>query len=299
MRILICSDGMPASAPATRLGGIIGRARGADTVLLGIVEQPPDEAPLRQALEREAQQLRHDSIQPKVVIRAGEPIREIFNETSANPYDLVVIGARHKGNHGLYWRSEKTYEVIKAIAPPVLVAIGQCDALKRFLICTGGRVYIDEALKLTGKFAAALGASVTLLHVMAEPPAMYADLMQLEEDLDRLLESKSELGTNLCKQKKTLEQLGAKTEVRIRHGIVIDQVLQEIRQGNYDLVVTGSSHARGVVRHYIMGDLTRKILNRASCPVLVARPGAIKRSSIWARLKETFASAPPQPSKSD
>ena len=289
MRILICSDGMPASVTATRLGGIISRSCGAETVLLGIVEQPRDETPLRQALEAEAHQLRHESIEPKIVIRAGEPIHEIFNETSGNDYDMVVIGAQPKGSSGLYWRSEKTYEVIKAIVPPVLVAIGECETLTRFLVCSGGGAYIDEALKLTGKIAVAVGASVTLLHVMAEPPAMYADLVQLEEDLERLLESKSELGTNLRRQKDLLEKLGAKAEVRIRHGIVIDQVFQEIRTGDYDLVITGSTRARGVLRHYIMGDLTRQILNRANCAVLVARAGAIQPRSFWKRLKDAFA----------
>jgi nucleotide-binding universal stress UspA family protein len=288
MRILICSDGMPASTAATRLGGIISRGTGAETVLLGIVENPPDEAPLREALEREAQQLQQDSIVPNIVIRAGEPIREIVSATSASTYDLVVIGAQHKDNSGLYWRSEKTYELIKAISPPVLVAIGNCDTLKRFLVCTGGRAFIDEALNLTGELAGSLGASVTLLHVMAEPPAMYADLVQLEEDLDRLLESKSELGLNLRKQKETLERLGAKTEVRIRHGIVLDEVFDEIGKGNYDLVVTGSSQALGMVRHYIMGDVTRAILNRAECPILVARAGLIQHRSFWSRLKNTF-----------
>ena len=289
MRILICSDGMPASAAATRLGGIISRGCAAETVLLGIVEKPLDEAALRQALEREAAQLRHHSVEPRVVIRTGDPIREIHNETTTTVYDLVVIGGRHKGSSGLYWRSAKTYELIKAISPPVLVAIGERDALRRFLICTGGRLFIDEALKLTGRVAAALGASVTLLHVMAEPPAMYADLVQLEEDLDRLLQSKSELGINLRRQKESLEALGTTAEVRIRHGIVLDQVFAEIREGNYDLVVTGSSQASGVVRHYIMGDVTRKILNRADCPILVARAGPIPGRSFWARLKKTFA----------
>jgi nucleotide-binding universal stress UspA family protein len=121
--------------------------------------------------------------------------------------------------------------------------------------------------------AAAVGASVTLLHVMAEPPAIYADLVRLEEDVDRLLESKSELGTNLRQQKRELEHLGVSAEVRVRHGIVIDQVFEEAREGDYDLIVTGTSQARGLLRHYIMGDLTLSILNRANCPVLVARAG--------------------------
>jgi nucleotide-binding universal stress UspA family protein len=72
---------------------------------------------------------------------------------------------------------------------------------------------------------------------------------------------------------------------------VLDQVFEETQEGNYDLVVTGSSQARGLVRHYIMGDLTRKILNRADCPVLIARAGEIEYRSVWTRLKNVFASS--------
>src|SRR5207245_8195676 len=105
-----------------------------------------------------------------------------------------------------------------------LVAIGESNRLKRFLVCTGGKEFIDEAVQLTGKVAAAIGASVTLLHVMAEPPAIYAALVRLEEDVNRLLESGSELGLNLHRQKEELERMGVPAEVRIRHGIVSDQV---------------------------------------------------------------------------
>jgi nucleotide-binding universal stress UspA family protein len=292
MRILICNNGMPAADNASRLGGLLAAACHAETTLLGIAEKPDDEAPLRAALEAEAERLQAEGVTPRVVIGAGEPIREIHKETSAGQYDLAIIGAERKGSSGLYWRSRRTYEAIKAIAPPVLVAIGQCERFKRFLVCTGGKKFIAEALQLTGQLAAAVGASVTLLHVMAEPPALYADLVQLEEDLERLLASGSELGLNLSRQKKDLEALGVSADVRIRHGLVLEKVLQEARIGEYDLIVTGSSQARGVVRHYIMGDLTRSIVNRANCPVLVARSGPIPGSrNIFQALKNLFAVA--------
>jgi nucleotide-binding universal stress UspA family protein len=283
MRILICSDGMPAADNATRVGGILAAATQAETTLFGIAEKPRDEEPLRAALEAQAQLLRADGVAPKIVVGSGEPVRQILDQTSTTAYDFVVIGARHTGATGLYWRSEKTYEVIKAIPPPVVVALGECQELKRFLICTGGKQFIDDALKLTGKLAAALGASVTLLHVMAEPPAIYADLVRLEEDVEQLLNSGSELGLNLVRQKKELEALGVPTEVHVRHGIVINQVFAEAREGDHDLIVTGSSPARGPLRHYIMGDLTRSILNQAECPVLVARSGKSAPGG-WLRL---------------
>jgi nucleotide-binding universal stress UspA family protein len=290
MKILICSDGMPAAESAIQLGRLLAGPLRAETTLFGIAEKSQDERPLRDALEKQALTLRSQNVALDIIVHAGEPIRQILDQTSKTSYDLVIIGARWTGATGHYWRSEKTYEVIKAIQPPVLVAIGERKHLKRFLVCTGGKEFIEQAIEFTGKLAAAVGASVTLLHVMAEPPAIYVDLVQLEEDVHRLLESKSELGTNLRQQKGELERLGVSAEVRLRHGIVIDQVFEEAREGDYDLIVTGTSQARGLLRHYIMGDLTRSILNHANCPVLVARAGKPKAArTLWKALKGLFS----------
>ena len=276
MRLLICSDGTdPADNPA-RLGGLIAGPCGWETTLLGIVESEADEPALRAALEAEAKMLREYRVSaPRIEVRSGEPIRQILAETTANEYDLAIIGARRKNSGGLYLRPEKTYEVIKAVPPAVLVAIGACDRIKRILVCTGGKRYIDDAAQLAGEIAKCVGATITLLHVMAEPPAIYADLMRMEEDIDRLLASGSELGQNLRRQKESLEKRGLQLDLRVRHGIALDQIFDEVHEGDHDLIVIVPPQTRGPFRHYIMGDLTRGILNRAECPVLVARAGKI------------------------
>ena len=290
MKILICSDGMTAAENAARLGAAFAAPLKADVVLLGVAEKVEDEAALQQALEKNADSLRAQNISPKIEMCNGDPVLKISAETAKSKYDLVIVGARKTGATGLHWRSEKMYELIKSVAPPVLVAMGEWAQLKRFLVCSGGKEFIEAAVQLTGKLAGAVGASITLLHVMAEPPAMYADLVRLEEDVDQLLESKSELGINLSAQKADLEKLNVPAEVRIRHGIVVDQVFAEARERNYDLIVTGSSRARGMLRHYIMGDLTRTILNHAICPVLVARAGTAQGPrGLWRSIRRAFA----------
>jgi nucleotide-binding universal stress UspA family protein len=271
MRILICSDGTDPGDKPVLLAGLMAVPTKAEVTLLGIAEMPADEKPLRAALASEAEKLREFGVSPEIVLRAGEPIREILEQTKASAYDITIIGARRKNSTGPYWRSGKTYEVIKAIPTPVLLATGVCETLKSFIVCTGGKKYIDAAVQLTGKLAAAVGASVTLLHVMAEPPAIYADLVQLEEDVERLLGSGSELGRNLLAQKQSLEKLGILVEVRVRHGFVIDQIFADVSERGHDLIVTGSSPTLGPLGHYIMGDVTRGIVNRANVPVLVAR----------------------------
>lgn len=291
MKILICSDGKPAADNATQLGAAFAGPLQAETTLLGIAEKATDEPALRAALEKQAALLREKNVSPQIAIGGGDPVRQIVDQTAKSTYDVVIIGARKTGSSGPHWRSEKTYEVIKSISPPVLVAMGEWAQLKQFLVCTGGKEFIEEAVQLTGKLASAVGAAVTLLHVMAEPPAIYADLVRLEEDVDRLLESNSELGINLRTQKQDLEKMGVPTQVHVRHGIVVDQVFAEARENNFDLIVTGSSQARGMVRHYIMGDLTRSILNHANCPVLVARAGAaVGPRGFWRSIRRAFAS---------
>ncbi|HEY2047578.1 MAG TPA: universal stress protein [Candidatus Udaeobacter sp.] len=289
MKILICSDGTPSAQTAINLAGVFAGPLTGEIALLGIAEKSEDEQPLRDALHAQEESLRQRGVTPDIVVQFGEPVLQIVQQTSKTKYDLVVIGARWTGAVGHYWRSKRTYEVIKAIQPPVLVAIGERKELKRFVVCTGGKEFIEQAVKFTGQLAAAVGASVTLLHVMAEPPAMYADLVRMEENVDQLLQSSSELGTNLRRQKRELDRLGVPAEVHLRHGIVIDQVFEEARNGNYDLIVTGTSQARGLFRHYIMGDLTRDILNRSNVPVLVARAGPPQPArTLWKAVRGLF-----------
>src|SRR5207248_11390234 len=97
-----------------------------------------------------------------------------------------------------------------------LVASVESEDWKRCVVCTGGKEFIEKAVQFTGRLAGAVGASVTLLHVMAEPPAMYADLVRMEENVDQLLQSRSELGTNLRRQKRELDRLGVSAEVHLR-----------------------------------------------------------------------------------
>src|SRR5947209_11656228 len=142
MRILICSDGTETADKPARLGGVITSACKADVTLLGIAERTADEAPLRAALDSEAQLLATRGVQPEIAVRGGEPIEQILQQTAAMTYDLVIIGARGRRMSGEFTRSPRTYEVIKTVPVPVLIANGGCERLSSFFVCIGGKLYI-------------------------------------------------------------------------------------------------------------------------------------------------------------
>jgi len=61
-------------------------------------------------------------------------------------------------------------------------------------------------------------------------------------------------------------------EVKVRRGLVCDEILRDAKRGDYDLLVPGSSRsATGLVR-IMMGDVTPQIIQQAKQPVLVVRP---------------------------
>ena len=223
----------------------------------------------------------------------GNPERVIVKHTMETRYDLVVIGAVCKNPLqrllDRWWISVHAYrahKIIESVSPPVLVVFCDRPALRRILLCTDGDVYFDEAIQFTGKIAQPVGAVVNLFHVMPEPPAMYADLIRLEDDIDRVLESNSRLGKVLRHQKDLLEQLGIFGEIRLRHGDVIPELLKELQETEYDLVVSGTPQAESKLQRYMMGDVTREITHRAELPVLIIRTG---QGQISRFLKELTA----------
>jgi nucleotide-binding universal stress UspA family protein len=270
MKILICSDGMVQSERAIQLGALVATGCQAEVTLFGIAESQEDSKPLLESLQHGQSLLQSKGITVELITRPGRPADEIVKRTLETSYDLVVIGTVRKKSRGRFWLSSNTYKIIKEIGPPVLSVASKTTTITRVLICSGGKEYIDRAVRLSGQIARGTGAKATLLHVMPEPPAIYSGLPRMEISPEQLLASNSELGTNLRREKELLESLGVMTEVHIRPGSVLQEILREIREGKYDLVVTGSALSR-TLRTYVLGDISREIVNRSTSAVLVVR----------------------------
>ena len=157
--------------------------------------RPGTRSALLDSLRRAQALLEDKKVHAELITKSGRVVEEIRKRTEEAKYDLVVIGAVRKETRGAFWMSSKSYKIIKGIQPPVLTVAGKCASLERILICSGGRRYIDPAVRLTGEIARCTGAQVTLLHVMPEPPAIYAPLAGMEEPAGRLLNST--IGTRL------------------------------------------------------------------------------------------------------
>jgi len=271
MKILVCSDGSERARRALVSAAIIANATKAETTILGITKNEPEEPNLMAALREGAQVFREQAVGPEIVTKIGDPVAEIVRSTKETDYNLVVIGAERRGAQEFFLPSTKAYSIAEAIVPPVLVVPVSRPAIKRILICSGGGTYIENAVRFTSTIAKDLAAEIALLTVTPRPPAMHGTIFRRQEDVAALLKSNSALGRNLRAAQEIIKRACVPVVVEVRHGIVIDEILAEVERRDYDLVVSGSWPVRDAWRHYAIGNVTREIVNRTHRPVLVVR----------------------------
>ena len=282
MRILLCSEGTERSGNAVQLCLKIASATKSEVTIFGVTEIESDEIPLLEALRKTQHDFLAEGINVEILSKHGDPISEIEKRSVQGNYDLIVIGGEAKRGGEVSVLSQKAYEIIEALVRPVLVVPVPRPEIRRILICSGGGTYIETAVRLIIGLARDLGASVTLLNVFPEPPVVISDRLQPEVDVDALLASNSVLGHNLRTEKEMIEAGGVPTDVRVRSGLVDAEIGAEIEAGDYDLVVLGSKPSRDVFSNYLLGNMTRRLVNWVSRPVLVVTSeGRERRPRSW------------------
>ncbi|HUP00757.1 MAG TPA: universal stress protein [Gemmatimonadota bacterium] len=297
LKVLVCSDGSERGAGVVRTAALITVPGAADTTLLGIREGRGEPDTIMDALQEQRRLLEREDAPVELIVAAGEPVAEIVRRTEETDYDLVVIGAFRRGRRVTDPLTARTYRIAKAIRPPVLVAIGERGRLAEILLSIGiGGAFTSKggsALEITGRVARAAGARVTIFHVVAEPPAMHAGLRRRQSNTETILRSDPTLARGLEERQAQLRELGVRSRIRVRHGFVADEILAERQREDYDLVIVGSPPAAGSIRSFLLGGVTREVLDLADCPIMVVRTGLQKDRSggLARRLGELLASA--------
>jgi nucleotide-binding universal stress UspA family protein len=67
-----------------------------------------------------------------------------------------------------------------------------------------------------------------------------------------------------------LEQPGLHLIPKVRHGLVVDEILAEVSSGGYDLVVIGARLTQGPQR-FLLENIAHQIIMKIRRPILVVR----------------------------
>ncbi len=269
MRILIAIDGSPKSDSAVRLGQIVAQKLDGSLTLLIVIKQEAERTQAESILIR-AQTLLPATTSVQKQIRIGHPAEEIVNEVVAGKYHLVIMGEHSQ--HGLTSRllTPTTERVINQMPCPVLIARGETRPLRRVLVCESGREpsllnrLINQLSPLLKKVD-----ELTALHVMSQIAAAPGVRgWELRASADELMQKHTIEGSLLEADLAHLAKLNIHLEAKVRHGLVVREILDEMQSGNYDLMVIGAHQGKGWER-FLLDDLAHEIISQADRPLLV------------------------------
>lgn len=140
---------------------------------------------------------------------------------------------------------------------------------KKILVPTDASEYSRRALKIAIEMARSVQAEVVLLHVSYTPQAYWGytisyGITVTQEQLDQ----NGELALDA-----TLAGIDSEQVVihkRVESGHPVTMIVEQIKKDNIDLVIMGS-HGYGAIAGSVLGSVSQRVLQRASCPVLIIK----------------------------
>ena len=135
----------------------------------------------------------------------------------------------------------------------------------------GGLGYEITAEHMAIQIAMKSRAEITLLHIVPPFDLDYPTARTVSKNWQHLTETDTPVGRSLRQALEIAKNDGLTANVKARQGNVVEEILNEIKEGNYDLLCMGSPFSVHSLRQMYAPNVTAEIAETATCPVLTAR----------------------------
>ena len=269
MRTLIATSRAPHSDNAVILGGLIHRSTGGSLMVLTVISHRGEQMQAEAILAR-AKSLLGDAEDIQTRIQIGKRAEELVTVARNEQFDLIIIGEGAQSGFLQRLLGATAQRVIADMPCPVLIARGQPRPIRRILLCESGHVpsllrrFLNQIPQLLTEVD-----ELTVLHVMSQMTAAPGlPGWELRAGAEELREKKTPEGTLLDEIMRELAALNLQPRAKIRHGLVVREILAEAQSGNYDLVIIGGHRGKGWQR-FLLDDLAHEIVGNIDRPLLV------------------------------
>ena len=273
--LLITTNGFKGTWFAIEYGAWLAEILRMKISLLGINEvlNPAaidDHHPLEDIFERSVSLFKEKDLEYSLEIRNGEAEQVIPEKANSGNYITVVSPlGRTQIRRLIAGRSIRP--LMERIQGPILYVPEMRLPLKKILISAGGLGYEAAAENLALQVASANQAEVTILHVIPPTDLDYPSTRGLRGHEKDLAETNTLPGRSLRHALEIAQNAGLNAKAIARQGIIVEEILAELHEGNYDMVCMGSSYSAHTLRQYYAPNITAEVALAAHCPVLTAR----------------------------
>jgi nucleotide-binding universal stress UspA family protein len=208
-----------------------------------------------------------------VDIIAGSPAHVIVEHAQSLAADLIVMGTHGRGGMAHLLLGSVAERIVRTAACPVLtIRSAVRQPIRRILVPTDFSATSDAALEWAELLAQRFGATLQLLHVLADPflaEGLAAEAYITEAPPLRtamLRDAQTRLDERAVKSEQ--RPVPVDTEALFGHGA--KTVAEYAANRDVDLIVMGT-HGRTGIAHLLLGSFAEKLVRTAPCPVLTVR----------------------------
>jgi nucleotide-binding universal stress UspA family protein len=274
MRILIATGGSEHSKVAVQMGAALAETVPLEVTILTVIKRAGQQAEAQRIVAEAGQILGTAVPNVHTKISPGHPAEIILRELRDGRYDLVILGEREHHTFIAHIFNATTGDrVIHQAYCPVLIAKKEARPVHSLLLCDSGLPGPSLLDRLQQQLPELLQSDpeVTILHVMSQISAGPGVAgKQLRANADVLIQEHSPEGNLLARDLQQLSQEGVSARPKIRHGLVVDEILDESVCGDYDLIVIGAHQGKGWQR-FLLEDLMERIVLGSDRPVLIVQ----------------------------
>jgi len=273
--LLIATNGYKETKQSIEYGAWLADIMRMKITLLGVTEKLnpaaiDDHHPLEDIFESAVSLFKGRGVEYSLEVWNGEAEQVIPEKANSGDYITVVSPlGRPPIKRWLTGRSLRP--LMEKIRVPILYVPQVRLPLKRMMICTGGLEYTESAEGLAMQISKVNHADVTILHVIPPTDLDYPSTRDVRGHVDDLADTDTLPGRNLRKALDLAKESGLNAKVITRQGNVVEQILAEIKDGDYDLVCMGSPYSAHSLRQLYAPNVTAEVAEVVHCPVLTAR----------------------------
>jgi nucleotide-binding universal stress UspA family protein len=273
--ILIVTNGTKESLPAIEQGTWLAVTLDLPITLLGITEKLnpaaiDDTHPLENVFERAVSLFTAQGVAYRLEVRNGGAEKVVTQEAKQND-SIVVLAPLGRPQLQRLMAGRSIRNFIEAIDQPLLYVPSLRVPVKKILVSVGGLGYDVNAEHIAMQIAMKCGAELVFLHIVPPIDLNYPTAETISKNWQHLTETDTPVGRSLRQSLENARTVGVNASVKVRHGNVIEEIIAESHEGNYDLVSMGSSYSVHSLRQMYSANVTSEIMERSRCPVMTAR----------------------------
>jgi nucleotide-binding universal stress UspA family protein len=273
--LLLATNGFKGTWPSIEYGAWLASALDKKITLLGVTEHPSpaaidDHHPLEDIFARAVELFQQKGVEYALEVQNGNAEEVIPRRARLGDY-IVVQGPLGRPQIRRMLTGSSIRHLMEEITQPILYVPVSKLPLKKILICIGGLGYEVTAEHIAMQMAMKSRAELTLLHIVPPMDLDYPTAKTVSANWRHLGDTNTPVGRSLRQALEIAKSDGLTAHIKARQGSVVEEILAENKEGNYDLLCMGSPYSANALRQLYAPNVTAEIADDAGCPILTAR----------------------------